>query len=336
MKTNLAYIDTATSEALARELKTPTLPAKVLQEASQASLTLVAGFIVRDEAVEQCEIDKLHSERRANIVQYRNHRDEVAAELDKLGVKPLAIVPKTAWERICASSGLFRLEPNSDGEIGVSNALLEVFEKRAKTAHDYALWTVTLVLAIASCVYFLTFLTLDTWWIGMLITFPTFFASAILSGIILGVDPDGWKQKFWKKRLVRLQIRHFSKKPWEEVLKGFLPNGVNEGGFRVHVVLPKPPAEVARELLKVKSLNLKVAAVAEAIAFSEAPGDILRREHDRKSPGYRGYASYEEWLEKCPIIYYEHESAVAIIAQFGDFPIEQRVVDEVVNSEYLV
>ena len=118
MRTNLAYIETVASDALARELETPLVPTIARQKASQVSLAIVAGFAVRDEAVEQREIDNSRSERRANIAQYRSHREEVAAELDKLGITPLAIVPKNAWERICTTSGLFRLEPNENGKIG--------------------------------------------------------------------------------------------------------------------------------------------------------------------------------------------------------------------------
>ncbi len=97
MKTNFVCIETAVSDALARELETPLVPTVARQKASQASLAVVAGFAVRDKAVEQREIENSRSERRASIAQYRSHRDEVAAELDKLGITPLAIVPKTAW-----------------------------------------------------------------------------------------------------------------------------------------------------------------------------------------------------------------------------------------------
>ena len=156
-----------------------------------------------------------------------------------------------------------------------------------------------------------------------------------------GRAESDWKINAWKKKLVRLQIRRFCKKPWEQVLKGLFPNGVSENGnLRARIILPEPPAEVVATLLNAKGLKLKVAAVAEAIAFSEAPEKILGRERDDRLfeqwERDRLEKMREERLLKDPIVYHEHGSAVAVIAQFGDFPVEQRVVDEVVNSEYLV
>ena len=48
MRTNLAYIETVASDALARELETPLVPTIARQKASQVSLAIVAGFAVRD------------------------------------------------------------------------------------------------------------------------------------------------------------------------------------------------------------------------------------------------------------------------------------------------
>jgi len=350
MRTNLAYIETVASDALARELETPLVPTIARQKASQVSLAIVAGFAVRDEAVEQREIDNSRSERRANIAQYRSHREEVAAELDKLGITPLAIVPKNAWERICTTSGLFRLEPNENGNVGISTELLNKFENRADHLLNGSIPLATWLIptGVSGVCFALAFNW--PWWGTGLATFAALVVFAIatlcifISGDLSETSP-GWKHVAWRKKLVRLQIRRFCKQPWEQVLKGFFPNGASESGnLQARVVLPEPPAEVLAKLVKAKGLKLKVAAVAEAIAFADAPGKILRREHDRvveqrehdRPKGYRGYASYEEWREKCPIVYHEHGSAVAVIAQFGDFPVEQRVVDEVVNSEYLV
>lgn len=123
-------------------------------------------------------------------------------------------------------------------------------------------------------------------------------------------------------------------KDWPAFLLGLL------GGFAsptlptgfATLVLPVPPADVAAILLKCAGLPLKVAAVAEAISFKETPSELLRREVARRE----AEARRREAIMADPIVYVEHETAVAVIAQFGDFPIEQEVVDAVVRSNDLV
>lgn len=41
-------------------------------------------------------------------------------------------------------------------------------------------------------------------------------------------------------------------------------------------------------------------------------------------------------IQSDPIVYVEHGSAIAIVAQYGDFPIEQQVIEKVMNSIHLV
>lgn len=104
------------------------------------------------------------------------------------------------------------------------------------------------------------------------------------------------------------------------------------------LILPDPPKEVADILCKAQRFDLKVAAVAEAIRFAEKPSEMMRsavNPRDRWAQE-QGYANYADWIKRDPIIYTEHGSAAAIIAQFGDFPIEKAVVDAAVSSDSLL
>lgn len=124
------------------------------------------------------------------------------------------------------------------------------------------------------------------------------------------------------------------KKNWPSVLDKLFPDRTVPGGnhIRATLVMPQPPADVAGTLIKASGLALKVAAVAEAIGFKETPAQLYRNELAKREEEIR----YQEWLRNDPIIYHEYGTAAAVIAQFGDFPIEKQIVDAVAASDDLI
>jgi hypothetical protein len=131
---------------------------------------------------------------------------------------------------------------------------------------------------------------------------------------------------------------------WRELLYKMWPYGVaesaqavNGGSFyqsslqEVTILLPTPPDDVVEILLKADkgSIPVKVAAVAEAIGFKERLVTL-------KDGAVKHYADEDARIKRLmeePFIYSEHESATAILAQFGEFPIEKAVVDAVVAAK---
>lgn len=100
----------------------------------------------------------------------------------------------------------------------------------------------------------------------------------------------------------------------------------NTRSIETGVNLPNPPDDVAQILLRVQDLNLGVAATAEAIRFNDTPSVLIAGTYNERARA----GEYPD-----PIIFIEQGEAVAVIAQFGDFPVEREVVDRVVNSEHL-
>lgn len=101
------------------------------------------------------------------------------------------------------------------------------------------------------------------------------------------------------------------------------------GAYKATIVLPEPPADVIEKLIKVKSLSLKTAAVLDAIRFAETPTQIRRG-------AVAAWQAYQDWIKNEPIIYHEHGTAAAIIAQFGDFVIEKQAVDAAMEADELI
>ena len=138
------------------------------------------------------------------------------------------------------------------------------------------------------------------------------------------------------------KINALRKGDWKGFLDTAFPGRkeVRDAGYRTAtLILPDPPADVARTLTKAVKLKLKVAAVADAISFVETPAEIVRlaKVDDRDLWAQaRGYEDFKDWVKRDPIVFYEHGTATAIIAQFGDFPIEKEVVDGVIASNSLI
>lgn len=132
-KTSLTYIDEAAGEAIARERETPTLPPEIHEKARRASLQVIAGFKVVDVAAEGKVVDENRIARAKRLDGYCRHREEVRQILGKIGIRPLAILPKAAWNRICAESRLFRLYPNKEGRVLLSDSLVDKSKAFAET-----------------------------------------------------------------------------------------------------------------------------------------------------------------------------------------------------------
>lgn len=128
--------------------------------------------------------------------------------------------------------------------------------------------------------------------------------------------------------------------PVKDLLRKMFPDGVSlsSSTHRATIILPDPPADVAETLVKAQSLKLTTAAVPEAIRFVEKPSDLVKANAHPKDAWAQaqGYEDYQDWLKRDPIVFTEHGTATAVIAQFGDFPIEKQVVDAAVSVKTLL
>lgn len=292
MKSNLAYIN----EVIDRETdrRFANAPASLTEadkkSAQKSGIKVVAGFEIHDEAAEKKAIDEIIAKRRAVIEAFRKDRAYAASSLSALGIQPLAIIPRSAWYAICDQAGLFRLSPDPRGRVGIA---------------------------------------------------PGAFADYMVEVSIPKVGMLGTRyeaRSFTVREAAEEDIEAYAKEHWADFLKqmfdGLVAPIAQSGPFieTATLVLPQPPQDVQDILLKAAgadAMPLKVAAVAEAIAFKETPAQILKKQVAKREEEARR----QERIDADPIVYWEHGSAAAIIAQFGDFPIEQEVVDSVAASD---
>lgn len=298
MKSDLATIDRVVNAELDRrhDRAKQSLTDADRKQAKAASTRYIAGLEVMDEEAEKAALDKMIADRRAEIASFRKARGIIEAAFAAVGVTPLAVVPTSVWAALCVRAGLFRMAPDASGRVGLARSAFDGFKALRPKDGGYAYEAETLA-------------------------------------------HDDWPS--W---LLRLMPNHSS---WDSIS--------GSGAFAATLVLPLPPADVAQTLVKASKAvvggpagvyhpgtdtvsigpmpaTLRVAAVAEAIRFKETPSQMFRQEMaTRAAEEARAKA-----LRNDPIVYAEHGGATAVLAQFGEFPIEQALVDAVVASDELI
>jgi hypothetical protein len=102
----------------------------------------------------------------------------------------------------------------------------------------------------------------------------------------------------------------------------------------VKVILPTPPKDVQAVLVQLSrhtEFNARTAAVPQALAFNPPLSSLMRdgiKAQQEEAARIRA-------LQRDPIVYVLRDGVVAIVAQFGDFPIEQKIVDHLTKNEVI-
>lgn len=302
MQSSFEIIDTRISEQIAIRRHATRVSEPERAAARQAATRRIAGFPVFDEIAERNALDKMIADRRAAVEAFATARDALGAKLSTAGVSALAIVPTDAWAALCVQAKLFRMSPDSQGQVRVSRTGLAAALKLPAEVPTPAVRGSE---------------PKRKWWEA--------------AGIAELIAPAASAAPAWDSVLALL-LPDFAEQPhtvdWNQRMQGQAATWL-----RASVVLPEAPADVGATLLRAAGAGfaLQVAAVAEAIRFRETLAQLQTQEVSLAADEARR----AEALRADPIIYTEADGATAIVAQFGDFPIEQAVVDTVVAGEKL-
>ena len=218
------------------------------------------------------------------------------AECATRGIVPLAVVPVDSWRNLCVASELFRLSPTAEGRVGFHTGAFWGFNGDRKTTGE------------AQTEWFA-----KNHWVPFLkLLFPNY------ESVQHGQSAQPPQQ---------VGFNTLQQQP-QAAIAMTQPQG--HSVYEATLVMPVPPAAIAQILMKAVDIpNLKVAAVAGAIAFKETPSELYSHVRSAEEAIARA-------LREDPIVYFERGSAAAIICQFGDFPIEIETVRRVVSAENLM
>ncbi len=344
MRTNLKYLAEAAGSAVEGQLENPVLSPAEEHAIKESGRKILAGFETYDGVVADNTRALSLKNRRAGIEAFKNDRDAVVADLETRGITPLAVLPRGAWESICAKTGLFMLAPDDAGTIAVSTDCVADVDRLASNHLEVLrFWGMATLVMFSVVLTAATFLWLGTW---PAVSIGVAAAVAVVAFGIIYVDANGQGRDFfftgWHDGLVRRILRKLDSLPAAELLKKYFPNGSSPAYSEVRTKLSLPPApqNVTEVLLKAQGLTLRTAAVGEAVGIEEMPSQIFARYLDRRelAAAERRQRDWEDFLQSLfdPIIYVERGNAVAIIAQFGDFPVEKQAVDTALFSEHLL
>src|SRR3989338_10690623 len=219
-KTNLPYVDQATKDALKRQQQDPTIPSEMKRRATEAAKSIIAGFAIYDGAKESGILEQAKEIRRQDLANFRHNRKKLQKTLGERSITPLAIVPKSAWGRICSESGLFTFSPDSEGRILISTGVLDTIVSRARVLSrpEKCVPWVTGAFALVSTGAVLS-LTDDP--------FLRFIGTVVGSvlGFFIGLCLFENKEALWTSRFVRLQLFFASKWSHERMLRTLFPKG---------------------------------------------------------------------------------------------------------------
>lgn len=297
MKTSLAYVEEACERALSSELR-------VVEK--------IGGFTFESKT----------RKKDSAVKSYRHDTDELRSLLASAGVEPLATLPLEWWSKLLKETGLCSVEADQDA---VSCDI--EFSKRAISGVVFALGVaasiiMTIGVALATALFFSLVsahmkrgdFVLTTIIASMFFAFPTIvFINAVAS-----------------PRLIKLTAALY-----------FLPEkrrrrAINFSGIGRRIInfsLPRPPRDFAETLVKLREKgylhNTRYAAEFRAFQFSPSIADyaagVINEEMKFRAEARRAALAD-------PIAYVVMGSAVAVVGQFGDFPIEKEVVDRVTRT----
>jgi hypothetical protein len=355
--TNLTQLDRTVRAAIDLEFGNPAAP-ETLAELGIAPqrLRVISGIEVVSNAKRDAAVDPAAESRLQRLQTFRGDEAALVAKLRAHDIEPLAVVPITAWDRLCTEAKLFRFVPKGD-IVRVDpeqNNIVAGAQKLVDT-------TVVKRTVIAELTVIAAFIGTFGYFLmaGTAAISASSFTSAILNAVVVGlmtglilvmyVIPGSALQRKWLDAHIRALVGHHAKagtlpeQLWPEYHEPPLPAARKtrskklktpiDTATQLTIALPVAPDDVQKRLVRSENLGLplQLAVVGEAISFKEDVAEALIGNRAY----WENYWRARSEAQNDPIVFVIHGTAVGVLAQYGDFPIEQEVVTKVVNSIHL-
>lgn len=288
----------------------------------------IAGLDVTCNVARDSAYDDDEKRREWTLRKYIQDKNKIIDELEGENISPLAVVPVSLWDELCKHAGLYRFAPSSAGVVLVDALpLIEEAQAHALTCVGRrAVVKRMLILVIGfglAAAIGIVWPSPD----GLFVSVMTTLSTLLVLVLSWNECKSDWRT-IERLRLDRLKDLISEHESAGTITEALWPEHIEPSrGVPIKIVLPVPPTDVQGILIAAESLKfqLKVAVVGGAISFCEPIADAL--------VGKSG----ERWenaarSQQDPIVYIQNGSAVAILAQFGDFPLELDVMTKLVNS----
>lgn len=341
-KSEIGYLNDTIEHAVTGECENGP-PQKIL-DTMKVDRARVYGFAVPGTVARDKAVTELKAARRKVINAYRDDAAVLREHLDANKIVPLAIITKKAWYELATRAGLCILAPDTNGRVCLKSDLAT--RMRNNSSDAWAAWLGIAIGAIFTGVVFHYFISNFNWTdegkvAGSIVVL-------VLASVFAAIACTSWKAQLDRRRFDRKAADYEASHTWREFLTEAHP--VDAYGTAVHLELTPEPPERTLQLLH----TIERAQIKDSYAWTckgSISGIKIAADYDALSirGGMRSYfgATYEQITERerierlarwssDPIIFVEKGSAVAILDQFGDFPIERKVIEDVANSEHLL
>jgi hypothetical protein len=326
MNNSLMVLDQTVRAAIDHELGRPS---NFDASTSQRRIE-IAGVEVVTTAFNGMAIDDNMAALYRRLTAFGSDKAILEAKMEHAGITPLAIVPASAWDYLCIKSKLYCFAPK-EGAVRISTEILRSLDRQIPPPNDgpdfgwAALWW--LVVSIGLCI-FTPINSIGTFF-GWCFFFD--FLGGMVFGIVLGVCSDDRRESARKELLGKMIRTGFADGSINDLLwPSYREPAADDDHTLIRIGFPDAPADVQGTLVKAAQagFEIKIAAVADAITLREDLFAVLMKSQTRRLETMRQAGAD-------PIAFVAEGSAVAIIAQYGDFPIEVALIDEVAQSVYL-
>lgn len=317
MKTTLEYIDEVANSTASKP---------------KARQNEFAGFRFR-------EVTETLSE---NAKTYAKDREALRGRLSKIGVEPLAMVPLAWWNDVLKKSDLVVTDASDRGMVGFTSQTAREIVTAAKSFMAFS-FLASMILAFVGTASLSYFAGGNPLFVGQQPAMILGLLTTMGFGIALGIVSFLLKKVFFRIA-VAFVIASYGRNLIRDKMKfGDVGNCVCD------YLLPTPTPEAAEVLTKLNNNTrhgkaswdsngslfytneIGIAAIPEAFSLSVSPVQMVCDwEADRaiRDAEARALAARLD-----PIVYVTSGKAVAIVAQFGDFPIEKEIVDQAVQAD---
>lgn len=343
----LEYMDKAVNtkiNKLVEQHEQNTLPSALACVGGTDTPKTLWGIDVPPDMRDTDQARRNQTRRWSEITAYKNDAIKLNKLLREANIKPVAIITKKAFNALVEELQLLRLRPSTNGYVQLESApvlALANFPGLRGAVH-------TAVLALfAYCVWLLAVPYMDSPANGVVaLAVGLSFIGFVVSQLVCTTILNRFSDRITTKRVERW-VNSMS---WGQLLRElslkksgcfFAPNWEDDDHpFTRKLLLPAAPGPVVEMLARLVPVldnrershiyQLHIAAEADAVQFVgglQFKGASIRKE----------IARLEAW-HRDPILYVTGNecAAVAIIAQYGELPIEKQMIDRIVNSEHLL
>jgi hypothetical protein len=262
-------------------------------------------------------------EQLAQIVRVADNAQKAWRYCTEIGITPLAIVPTSAWKKMCNQADLFTVCPSKDSMIAVSLKGLtdRVSKALSVPAPDPSFW----------------------------LTFQKFFSrpnpqKERMDKILRQLDEE--------RSIVR---KYFEKENWNTTVRELLPENSepSANGHRTKIFFPAPPTDVGLVIQRLTDrVTVSVTLESRAIYFPDLETKLLNAIESRRNEERKQYEAHVEFLAQQkaleielrnvvnaslePIVTFNVGEVTVIAAQYGEWVIEQCVVERCIEESLLV